>query len=174
MLISNHLTNSTVMLTWGMISARQPVTPAVLSDRTRRVRPSCLDSTLPFSTACALFVQTDSQRNAASPVFSSLCAHFTKTWGMASVNRVKNPSAERVGRFALVSLSSFFSHSCKLPLLQLVSFDNHANARGWGYPLAPRLERRVVRLRRKFQSLRISRPNLSSVRMTGQKETTCH
>ena len=80
------------------------------------------------------FAQADSQKNAASPVFSSPYAHFTKTWGMASLSRIKNPSAERVGRFAAVSVSPLFLHSCKLLLLQLLSFDTHANCPGGGVP----------------------------------------
>jgi len=122
------------MVTWEMISARHLVTPAAFSKPIDRPRNWCVEPNLSLSIDCALFAQIDSRVNAPSSVFSSPYAHFTKTWGMASLSRIKKPSAERVGRFAAVSVSPLFLHSCKLLLLQLLSFDTHANCPGVGYP----------------------------------------
>ncbi len=103
-LTDNHLTNRTVMLTQEMISACQPVPPAALSHRTNCARTSCVQASFSFSIACA---------------------HFTKTWGMAAVD---TRSTEQLP----VSLSPLFSHSCKLPLLQPLCFDNDLDCPGVG------------------------------------------
>src|SRR5882762_7012554 len=99
-----------------------------MSSRLQLTAPDSKRVTPVFSTAYALLLHSFAKSDNSSPFLSTVCALFTRTTGVAPLRASLSSSCHTLS-------NPLFSHSCKLLLPQLFSFDTHANCPGGGAPI---------------------------------------